>query len=60
MANKKNEDKYVGAFLGGGVGGVLGVLGGPIAIAFGGGIGAWLGYEIERWLVLFPQLGHLS
>jgi hypothetical protein len=50
VASKKKEDKYAGAFIGGGVGGVLGVAFGPPGVAVGGGVGAWLGHAIERWL----------
>jgi hypothetical protein len=50
MANPKKDDKIIGAFIAGGVGDVLGVLGGPVGVAVGGGAGAWLGHEIEKWL----------
>jgi outer membrane lipoprotein SlyB len=46
VANRKREDKVIGAFIGGGVGAV----GGPLGVAVGGGVGAWLGHRLERWL----------
>ena len=50
MGKRENEDKYVGAFFGGGIGAVIGVAGGPAGVAFGGGVGAWIGHAIEKWL----------
>lgn len=50
MADRKKEDKVIGAFIGGGIGGVLGVVGGPLGVVLGGGFGAWAGHEIEKWL----------
>jgi|GEM_PF-6391174 outer membrane lipoprotein SlyB len=50
MANRRKENKYIGAAIGGAIGGVLGVALGPAGVAFVGGFGAWAGHAIEKWL----------
>ncbi|MFZ0060133.1 MAG: hypothetical protein WAL35_08850 [Acidimicrobiales bacterium] len=50
MANKRKEDKVVGAAAGGAIGGLIGAFGGPVGALVGGGIRAWLGHAFEKWL----------
>jgi uncharacterized protein YcfJ len=49
MAKKPNEEqKLVGAGIGGAVGGVIGAaVGGPIGAAIGAGISGWIGHQVE-------------
>ena len=49
MAKKPNEEqKIIGAGIGGAAGGILGaIVGGPIGAAIGAGVSGWLGHLIE-------------
>ena len=50
MAFKTNEGRYTGAFIGGGIGAVLDLAGGPLRVAIGAVIGGTVGHAIAERL----------